>query len=265
MSRHIETFATEAEMVEAFCAWNEKSFRKPWTIYHETAGWDLLAVDPETGVQVGIEAKLSLNAKVLSQALPGHTSTSATVGPDYRAVLVPRKTCQNHLAPIFADLGVTVLAISGYQESWPEGCQARWNVNPHGWPDEQSQYGRSYWVPWLPAEREKLPDYMPDVKGGRAAPVMLTDWKVRAIKLMVLLDHFGTVTRKDMKNLGLSPTRWTACAHGFLTPGEGGYVRCSRTPDLRAQHPINYAEIEADFPKWGPQVRPVETFSDLIG
>lgn len=257
MSGAIETFATEAEMVDAFCIWNQQSFRKPWTIYHETAGWDLLAVEPETGVQVGIEAKLSLNAKVLEQALPGHSAMCASIGPDYRAVLVPKKTCQNHLAPICAHLGITVLAISGHQDSWPEGKPPRWNVTPHDWPDEQSRYCGSKWFPWLPAEREKLPDYLPDVKGGHAAPVMLTDWKVRAIKLLILLERNGVVTRKDMKRLGLSPTRWTACAYGFLVPGDGGYVRCARTPDLRAQHPINYAEIEADFDRWA--------FSDIIG
>lgn len=264
MSR-IDTFATEAELVEAFCLWNQSSFRTPWRIYHETAGWDVLAVCPETGVQVGIEAKLSLNAKVVSQALPGHSQWSAPIGPDYRAVLVPAKGCQNHIAPICKHLGLTVMAIHGDRCEWRQNEPVRWYCNPHGWPDETSNFLVSDWFPWLPGERHTLPDYVPDVTGGHAAPVMLTPWKIKAIKLLILLDRFGAVTRKDMKALGISPTRWTACGYGFLVPGADGYVRCTRTPDLRAQHPINYAEIEADYPVWGQQVRPViDDFEALL-
>lgn len=260
----VTTFTTEAEMVQAFCGWNQTSVRNPWKIYHETCGWDMLAVDPETGVQVGIEAKLSLNAKVLSQALPGHSERSAPIGPDYRAVLVPEKNYQNHLAPICKHLGLTVIVIHGQTCDWRPSDPIRWHCSPHFWPDEASNFFGSDWFPWLPGERHTLPDYLPDVTGGHAAPVMLTPWKIKAIKLLILLDRFGSVTRKDMKALGISPTSWTACGHGFLVPGKGGYVRCTRTPDLRSQHPVNYAQIEDDFPVWREAVRPADDFEALL-
>ena len=43
-----------------------------WEIYPETAGFDILAVWKATGHQLGIEAKLQLNAKVADQILPAH-------------------------------------------------------------------------------------------------------------------------------------------------------------------------------------------------
>lgn len=246
-------FEREADLVQAFCASVEESNargRAPkWTVYHETAGWDLLLVS-ETGSQIGIEAKLSLNAKVLEQALPDHWSEDR--GPDYRAVLVPRGGLQNHLVAIAGHLGITVLVMNSYDRM---GVRWTHDFRP-ALPDEASRYALNDWHPWQPADREHLPDYVPDVVGGKAAPVMLTDWKVRAIKLVILLDRRGVVTRKDMKALAISPSRWTAAYHGFLVAGEGGYVRCRRTPDFKAQHPENYAQIEADFDTWAAALAP---------
>lgn len=231
-----KTFATEADLVAAFCAAIPK--REAWTQYHETAGWDVLLVGKD-GIQVGIEAKLALNTKALDQALPGRWVDER--GPDYRAVLVPRYGVQNHLGSIARHVGIVVI---GFLDN---GCA---QFQP-SLPDESYEYGLRDWPNWCPAERCKLPDYIPDVTGGHSAPVALTDWKVRAIKLLILLERRGVVTRADMKALKISPTRWTDHWHGFLAPGpHGGYVRCARTPDLKAQHPINWPEIEADFDQW---------------
>lgn len=248
-------FATEADLVAAFVAEIEAANDHPrrrapkWTIYPETAGWDLLLVD-EAGVQIGIEAKLSLNAKVICQALPEGTWAMEN-GPDYRAVLVPNRDCQGHMHPIARALGLTIITVSRSESSYDKG---RISVSPTGLPDEHSghDWDLRQWVSWLPAQRCSLPDYVPDVQGGKPCPVALTDWKIKAIKLMILLDRRGFVTRRDMKLIGISPTRWTDGYHGFLTPDpiKGGYVRNGRTPDLRAQHPVNYVQIEADFDTW---------------
>jgi len=249
------SFATEADLVAAFVgfveAWNANSRRKmsKWTVYPETAGWDLLLVD-EAGVQIGIEAKLSLNAKVICQALPDGTWAMEN-GPDYRAVLVPNRDCQGHMHPIARALGLTIITVSKSESRYDLG---RVSVSPTGLPDEHSghDWDLRQWVSWLPAQRCSLPDYVPDVQGGKPCPVALTDWKIKAIKLMILLDRRGYVTRRDMKLIGISPTRWTDGYHGFLTPDpiKGGYVRNGRTPDLRSQHPVNYVQIEADFDTW---------------
>jgi hypothetical protein len=259
-------FETEADLVAAFVAdlrdQNERfarlnagcapgQRRKPiWTVYPETGGWDLLLVD-DAGVQIGVEAKLSLNAKVICQALPGHRWSDGE-GPDYRAVLVPFDKVQGHLHPIAAALGLTVLSVR--REEGYRNMVDVW-ISPQTLPDENGDtWGLCDWFSWLPAKRCALPEYVPDVEGGKPCPVALTTWKIKAIKLMILLDRRGGVTRADMKHLGISPTRWTDAYNGFLAPDsiKGQYVRCARTPDLKAQHPTNWQQIEADFAKWAP-------------
>lgn len=96
-----------------------------------------------------------------------------------------------------------------------------------------------------------LLSFLITIEPRHAAPVQLTEWKISAIKLMILLERKGAVTRADMKALRLSPTRWTDRYHGFLMASPTGYVKHTGTPDLKAQHPKNWAEIEADFDKWG--------------
>jgi hypothetical protein len=241
-------FQTEADLVAEFCRLIQHRNAPAWTIYHESCGWDLLVVHP-SGFQIGVEAKLSLNAKVLDQALPGRWADDR--GPDYRAVLVPGGGLQNHLAHLALHLGITVISVSG--ERGPDGSVRHGYANPT-LPDEAYAYGLRAWPNWCPAQRCKLPDYVPDVMGGKAAPVQLSEWKIKAIKLLILLERRGAVTRRDMKALGISPTRWTDHWNGFLSAGPDGYVRNARTPDLKAQHPTNWTQIEADFATWSQGV-----------
>lgn len=247
--RPVGPFTSEADLVAAFCMGVERHNDNPnlgprpkWTAYHETAGWDLLLV-ATTGAQIGIEAKRVLNAKVLSQAIPSY----AAEGPDFRAVLVPSDGRHADIKTLANALGLTVITAQSYTGT--DGVEVHY-FNPE-LPDEASKYGRDQWHPWYPAERCVLPDYIPDVMGGKAAPVALTPWKINAIKLVILLDRVGVVTRRDMRALGVAEGRWTAASYGFLSPRDGGYVRNERTPDFRTQHPVNYAQIEADWEKWG--------------
>lgn len=234
------TFATEAEMVRTWLDSLSARQREDWTVYAETAGWDILLAHRD-GYQLGIEAKLSLNAKVLDQALSGNHSFWDLTGPDYRAVLVPSGKVQLHLGNIAKALGIKIITAHLPEQ----GCTRYVEL-----PDQASTYRE--WPNWCPGQRCTLPDYVPDVEAGHSAPVALTHWKIKAIKLVILLDRRGFVTRRDMKDLQISPTRWCDHFNGYLSPnGAGGYVRNSRTPDLRAQHPVNFAEIEADFANWG--------------
>lgn len=233
------SFKSEAEMIEAWLAALSDQQRSDWTVYAETAGWDILMVHRD-GYQLGIEAKLSLNAKVLEQTLSGCHSYYDLTGPDYRAVLVPADKVQHHMGAIAKALGITIIRVNP-----PEPGVWRYVELP----DQDSDYRA--WPNWCPAERCVLPDYIPDVAAGHSAPVQLTAWKVKAIKLMIWLERHGCITRADMKALQISPTRWTDSYVGFLSPGgNGAYVRNDRTPDLRAQHPVNYAQIEADIDAW---------------
>jgi hypothetical protein len=238
-------FTAESDLVAAFCEIVAADKRNPWVAYHETAGWDLLLAHPVTALQIGIEAKLSLNPKVLDQALPDEHWYSLN-GPDYRAVLVPADSCQLHMERMADRCGVHVIKIRA-RRGWDDSFTG-WGLD-RDLPDQASGYRD--WHPWCPEQRCVLPDYIPDVTGGHAAPLQLTPWKIKAIKLMIILERRGFVTRSDMKALQISPSRWCDKYGGFLTPGDGGYYPCERTPDLKAQHPRNWAEIEADLPKWG--------------
>ena len=103
-----------------------------------------------------------------------------------------------------------------------------------------------------------LPEYVPDVSAGASAPVQLTDWKIRAIKIAVLLEKRGFVTRSDFKGIGIDHRRWLA-PNDWLKIENGRYI-AGRLPDFKAQHPKNYAEIVADFDKWAPAAGvPLET------
>lgn len=247
-------FKTEAELVEAFLEIvriDGEAGRQKWVVYPETGGFDLLLVDPKTGVQVGIEAKLRLNAKVIAQALP-HSGWH-DMGPDYRAVLIPRGCCSSDMSAIAAHLGITVLSVFNLRLY---AQRPHWTVDP---PlvdeDDLSPWNARLWFNWIPAQRLPLPDYIPDVAAGVSAPRQLTQWKIKAIKLMIVLERRGYVTRRDMRALKINATIWT-CHRGYLEPSihRGGYVRCDRTPDFRAHHPVNYAEIEADYDEWSKSV-----------
>lgn len=253
-------FASEADLVAAYCAALDRHNAHPrisddqkWIAYHETANWDLLLVNQATGSQIGIEAKLSLNAKVLSQAIPGRHHEPR--GPDFRAVLVPSSDLQGHISHLAGHLGIVVI----YADAQPHygNDTFTWNFHPR-LPTEDSSYDMLQWPFWCPAERCSLPDYVPDVLGGKASPVALTTWKIRAIKLMIVLERRGHITRRDLKFLKLSESRWTAW-DGFLNAdrAKGGYVAGPKTPDLKAQHPINWAQIEADFAIWSEGMDPM--------
>lgn len=245
MSGNSGTFATEAHLVAEFL--RRLAVMDPnqkWTVYPESCGWDLLLVH-EAGFQLGVEAKLSLNPKVVDQALVGAFITRpAWDGPDYRAVLVPSEGKQLHMTNICKAIGLGVLVVK------PEE-----NGGFH-WFDLPSNSEYCVWPNWGPARRCPVPAYIPKVAAGVQSPTQLSDWKVRAIKLLIVLERRGWVDRSDLKALGLSPTRWTCHYNGFLVRSGGKPVRFVRgplTPDYRGQMPENYAEIEVDAEAWAPE------------
>lgn len=239
------TFKTEAEMVARFLeisAGDKYWDFKDWTVYPESCGWDLLLVHRD-GYQLGIEAKLSLNPKVIEQALIGQHRYYGEDGPDYRAVMVPANKVQKHMEYICDAIGVGIIRITEHGEPQRSSIS---------FPDQHMRYTMHKWHNWCPSVRCKLPEYIPDVMAGIASPIQLTPWKIKAIKLMILLERNGSVSRADMKKLEISPSRWTDCYHGFLKIGcNGRYIRNQRTPDFKSQHPENWVQIERDFDLWG--------------
>lgn len=257
-------FENEAALCAAFIA----ALPEGWTAYPETAGFDILLVRAD-GAQIGVEAKMTLNAKVLLQSVDGMYSQweSEKAGPDWRAALVPYGTAGAEMQRIARHLGITVIECRAADEGDKE---VERQVAMHGefyrkfgsrvyepfkpeLPSSDYPSWRREWVDHCPAERCKVPDYVPDVTAGASGPAKLSDWKVKAIKICVILEKRGWVAIADFKHIGIDRKRWLDM--WWLQPREGmrGHFVAGRSPlDLRRQHPVNYAQIEADFEKWKP-------------
>lgn len=231
-------FASEAEMCARFIS----GIKEDWTAYPETAGWDVLLVRSSDGFQIGIEAKLKLNINVVNQAIEhGHMYSITSAGPDCRAVLVP--SCEeNGFSTICGHIGITVIRCH------PEN---RWgnSIFTPALPRLKAGYGED-WFELCPTKRHRLPEYIPDVAAGASAPLQLTEWKINAIKLVIILERRGFVTRADFKHLGIDHRRWLSSE--WLRVENGRWV-AANLPSLKHQHPRVYSEIEADEAKWFPK------------
>lgn len=229
-------FPTEVSLCAAFI---ESVDKRKWTPYPETAGWDILMVRRADGFQVGIQAKLRLNTDVINQALDeyGHWSARKP-GPDCRAVLVPSPNGFDRICKYLALVIVTVSK---------GGFGAKYKTYPN-LPDAPPATQWDEWPEWAPSSRHKLPEYVPDVPAGASGPVQLTDWKIRAIKLAVLLENQGSVRRTDFAYLQLDPRRWVEGQ--WLTLKDGAYAAGPGLPQFKGQHPKVYAKIAGEFEKW---------------
>lgn len=243
-------FATEAALCAAFLA----DIPPLWTAYAETEGWDILLVRKADGFQIGVQAKLRLNAHVIAQALEEWGSWSADrAGPDCRAILVPEAGAAG-FEVIAVYIGLTVIRMQS-----PTSYRSPWEVRRYSPPlpgergDEST--GDTTWHEWAPMKRHKLPEYVPDVPAGAPSPRLLSQWKIKAIKVAITVERRGYITRADFKHLAFDHRRLLAPGLGWLTPGENGYVRSRLMPDLKKLHPRAYDQIAADFGKWGlPQM-----------
>lgn len=248
-------YATEAALCADFLKWvkSPERFRRDddtrWTPYAETAGWDILLV-AQDGTQIGIQAKLKFNMKVLTQSLPDRWDHWHDRGPDYRAVLVSEWDSDHER--ICNALGLALIGGSG-----------------HGWKHPQfrpgllENDGGGGWHYWSPRKREKLPEFVPDVVAGDSAPLQLTKWKIAALRITATLEVRGHVTREDFRQHGIDPRRWTGPG-GWLVPKSermqdaGQYVRAPSL-DFDRQHPDVYAQVLAEIrAKLGGEQQPTE-------
>jgi hypothetical protein len=244
----MKVFSNEAELCAEFIKHNADK----WDAYPETAGFDILMVRKSDGCQVGVEAKMRLNAKVILQAAESTSTYQIDAsGPDYRAVLVPYDKA-GELCGLLPRLQITCIRfgieiIDGYEKYGIPATEKVWQHEYLPRPDICSWEG---WYDLCPAKRCKLPDYVPDVRAGCPSPVQLSDWKIRAIKIAIILEKEGGVTRADFKAIGIDMTRWTQ--GGWINRDNYGKKiwRQGKMPDFKSQHPTNYGQIEADYEKW---------------
>ena len=236
-------FKTEADLCAAFIAWAKTEAGRrswgvetpAWTPYAETAGWDILLVGAD-GTQIGVQAKLKFNLKVIAQTIPERWAHWHDVGPDYRAVLVPEN--DGTADQICAALGIMLFAPGRRSYGFDgDGREFTPSLNL-----EHSQG----WHYWSPRKRCELPEFVPDVPAGASGPVQLTKWKIAALRVVATLEVRGFVTRADFQRLGVDPRRWTGPG-GWIVPGAvpGQYVR-GPSLDFDAQHPTVYAQVLAE-------------------
>ncbi|AZO67659.1 hypothetical protein [Mesorhizobium sp. M6A.T.Cr.TU.016.01.1.1] len=256
-------FESEAALCAAFIA----QLPKDWTAYPETAGFDILLVRGADGAQIGVEAKMTLNAKVLLQAVEGIYSGrgSEYPAPDFRAALVPSGAAGAELKTVASYLGVVVIAMTSEAEREAEEkafaekfgvSYRRAHVNDKPWfTPELPVIGhdwRRLWADHCPAERCKVPAYVPDVVAGASGPSQLSEWKIKAIKICIILERRGFVTIGDFKRVGIDRKRWFDMRWLAHTDDRGRYIAGRSALNLRAAHPVNYGQIEGDFEKWKP-------------
>lgn len=251
---------TEAALCEIFI--REFNEQPGWTCYPETGCFDIL-VAHESGRQIGVEAKLRLNAKVAQQILPrlgeelhGHT------GPDHRLVIVASITEANAgIARMLDMFGIPV---------WAPYVRERWTLGEGGRcePFHEASFELEqrlrhdadcaeppriigyHWhcalFDWNPPERVPLPAIPPTVAAGVPCPIQLTPWKQAALRVLARLRVQGNITAKEITAEGCSPSTWT---QRWLAQGakRGEWVETATLPKFDEQHPEHYAAAVAAF------------------
>ena len=232
MTRRTKDLETEQALCEAFAAWARV---RGYTVYPETAGWDMLLVDKD-GIQTGIQAKMDLNLKVIAQALM-ESWYSEFNGPDHRAVLVPFS--REGVEPILVRCGLGLYV--------PRDTKYTVDEMQHGLKWKFDHYfGTAPLFDWNPVARCTLPDFVPDVPAGVPSPRTLSPWKVGALRVLALLEVQGFVTRNDVRDCKNDPRRWCASDGWLEALGAGRWGKAAKTPALGEQHPDIYAQILAE-------------------
>lgn len=221
-------YASEAELCAAFAA---EMTRQGWAVYAETSGWDILLVGH--GLQVGVEAKLRPSMGVLAQVAARMSSEYRKSGPAHAVVLVPGAPAD--FVNVARALGARVVWPTT-EEDWRTGeSSVLWPVLQHSLEHAQAlHFEEPAWVP----------DVMPDVPAGASAPVRLTAWKLRALRLVARLEIRGWVTVHDFRDIGLHSSRWYN--HWLLPDGNGKPQRWVRRPGVTladGQHPAAFVTV----------------------
>lgn len=239
-------FVKESELCSLFI--RELNEIEGWTCYPEAAGFDVLAVH-EDGRQIGVEAKLSLNAKVADQILPWcGDDFYGRPGPDHRMVIVSKITdASAGIIKMLERLGVRVIkprvwrTLKGDEYSFQLDYQVLNNERR-----DSAYSAEQFLFDWNPAERCRLPVLVTDLPAGVPAPVKLTPWKESALKVLAQLRSQGFITAKQIAGHGVGVTAWTqpsGLKPAWLAKGaiRGQWVETPNMPAFDKQHPEVYS------------------------
>lgn len=213
-----------------------------WTCYPEAAGFDILGVHDD-GRQIGVEAKLTLNAKVAEQILPMRSGDFFDKpGPDYRLVIVSKITpASAGIAKMLRMLGVEVMTPS--ECKCVHGFEYRFSfhnmLEAHG---HDTSFGRQYLHDWNPSVRCYVPSILQQLPAGVPSPVRLTPWKEKALQVIALMRHQGFITAKQIAAHGHAVTLWTQpkdSLPAWLAKGavRGQWTETENMPAFDLQHP----------------------------
>ncbi|MCV4065275.1 hypothetical protein ACRCQJ_12590 [Pseudomonas aeruginosa] len=223
-----------------------------WRCYPEAGGFDVLAVHDD-GRQLGVEAKMALNAKVAEQILPGDRDEFfGKPGPDYRLVIVSKITpASAGIARMLAMLGVLVLVPNQYRSRLGDAYSFNFHniLEARG---AQTSYGQQYLHDWNPAIRCHVPALLQALPAGVPSPVKLTPWKEKALTILALMRRQGFITAKQIAAHGHNVTRWTqpdGMKPAWLTKGavRGQWIETEYMPAFDKQHPELYEVAVADL------------------
>lgn len=205
-------FASEASLCDEYA-----TAMKAWgfDVFPETSGWDLIGVakraigEIREGDQVGVQAKLSANFKVLVQATEDdpsrYNAVGRTRGPHWRFVLVPKAT--GDFIELARRLGVVVVTPT-----------LRWSNDPT---TGKPVVAHGFYSPMVSAKFRRDPTrelWVPDValwtQPGAPSPRSITPWKLAALKLCLLAEERGYLLKSDFYAAEVDMTRWTRSVKG---------------------------------------------------
>jgi hypothetical protein len=247
----LEAITTETQLCEVFML--EFNSLPGWTCHPEAAGFDVLVVH-EDGRQIGVEAKLALNAKVADQILPSlGDEFYGRPGPDHRLVIVSKiSDASEGIRKMLEHLGVRVLVASKY--SRVKGCSHGFSIDSELLSPEKHMPRWGYstrMFDWWPTERCRVPSVVTTLPAGVPSPIRLTPWKESALRVIAQMRQQGFITAKQIASYGIGVTAWTQAPGskpGWLARGtsRGQWIETEHMPAFDKQHPDVYALAVAE-------------------
>ncbi len=239
-------FPTEEALCNLF---TQEMEQLGWTVYPETGGFDLLLVWEATGHQLGVEAKLALNAKVVDQIIPDDFHTGEPrppQGPDFRAVIVPSLTDSSKgLAKALKVLGIQVFDVNNSGSGLSFMPAVRRYIGEDQWSTTKRDlpvYWDTYWHDFNPQTRCTVPPMKPNLRAGIPSPLKLSPWKVGALKVLADLQLDGFVTARSVRLHGIDPRRFCS-TDGWLKALGDGKWGLGKVPRFDEQHPEEFAVL----------------------
>lgn len=256
--RNTAVIEKEADLCDYFI--KEFNALPGWTCYPEAAGFDVLVVH-ESGRQIGVQAKLALNAKVADQIMPDpRDDYYGRPGPDHRMVIVSKITeASAGIVKMLKRLGVTTLCPrKTYDRQLGEIFTFDLQYQLLGPDTNPSPYSADRMFDWWPSERCKVPMVATSLPAGVPSPIQLTPWKESALKVIALMRRQGFITTKQIAAHGIGITTWTqspGSKPSWLSRGavRGQWIESEHMPAFDQQHPEAYAvavtTLEAELGK----------------